>query len=199
MSARFRIRLRRSAMSVSRAVFTRASSAMTNTSVKNRSTTGRSAGDIGERLAIVRRARRLLDPRPARVELGEERQLGGLGERRAVERRVRLELARDVLDALEEHGERLEVLGAAHAAAARPPRAGRASGTTSLPPRDRAAHDLVRVAALLECVAQALLTERDDGIVHGGAPAPAETARSPPRPDRAGRARDRSRSAPAGP
>ena len=45
-------------------------------------------GQLGERLSIVRRARRLLDAGPAGIELGEERQFGRLGQRLALERRM---------------------------------------------------------------------------------------------------------------
>ena len=81
MSARCRMRSRRSAMSVSRASLTRTSSAITNTSVKNRSTAARRPAMSMNARTIVAARCRGLDARPADVELLEQGALGGLGRR----------------------------------------------------------------------------------------------------------------------
>src|SRR6476619_1036274 len=101
MSASERIRSRRSAMSVSRAVRTRSSSAMTNTSVKKRSTAGRNR-------AMTESDSRL-DLRAALVQRREQRLLGRFGQRGAIQRRAPGQFPGDVLDALEQRGERLEI------------------------------------------------------------------------------------------
>ena len=86
---------------------------------------------------------------------------------------VRLQLAGDVLDPLEEDRQRLEVFRASHALQ-RLGNAQRAQRTSVTCRRDGPADDFARIAALLERVAHALVRERDDGVIARGLAAAAK-------------------------
>ena len=132
------------------------SSTITNTSVKNRSTAGRNVAASVNARAVVALREHAAIAGAARSSSASERLLGGLDERRATTRvgdLARRQLARDVLDALEERGELREVGGAANRPAA--PRADAAPRAARGRHRLRLQHrvDLVAaIAALLEHV-----------------------------------------------
>ena len=195
MSASSRIRSRKSAISVSRAVLTRASSAMTNTSVKNRSTAGRRPAISVNACAIVGARRRRLDARPARVERGEQRQLGRLGQR-ARDRAAPCAFSSRAmfLTRLNSTASAWKSSDAAHAPAAPPRRAAPAAARRRRRPTRRRARPRPE-AALLEREAHALVRERDDGV--GVSASAASAAEAPVGAQPARPRRPSSRSIPA--
>ncbi len=145
-------------MRLNRAVLRRSSSAMTKTSVKNVSTARTQAGDLGEGFLVIVLSGSLFHAWTAGVEFRQQRLFGRFDQRRTVERRAARDVLGNILDALEQDRQRLEVFRSTRGLQ----RLGHAPGSqwTQLTAGRRGARHLAWNPALLERVADPLERER---------------------------------------